>query len=209
MQSFVNWPPAPQMVELPDHRLPPGPAGCQHGVFRSPHAGQAQGNLPALQGRCLTAQTPALFLHCRPQLPQRRQMQVNRPGPQFTAARVRHLRLSQPSQNGTQENGRRAHLPHQMIRHVPAAHSGCVHHQLLPLPPGLTPQVPQDPNAGFHIAEPGAAPKYRSARVQNGGGQYRQHAVLRPLDRQDPFQPVTSPDNNMLHIDPSAYGFSN
>ena len=66
-------------LEVLDLRLPGGvdddglslrPAGGQDGVFRGPHAGQAQGDLPARHVVCLAAEPAPLLPDHSPQSPQ-------------------------------------------------------------------------------------------------------------------------------------------
>ena len=72
-------------LQIHDLRLPGGPhnggdpfpaAGGQHGVFRSPHAGDGQADLPVTRVRSspAAAQAPLLFQNLRPQRTQSSQM---------------------------------------------------------------------------------------------------------------------------------------
>ena len=185
---------------------PPGPAGGQHGVFRGPHAGDGQAQLPPHQAPPHRTAQAALLLHdLRPQAPQRGQVQVDGPGPQLTAPGVAQLRPAQPGQHGPQENDRGAHLPHQRVGDGTARGLGGVHQQGLFLPLHPAAQQPQDLPRGRHIGQVGTVVEDALARSQKGGGQDGQNAVFRPLDPQPSGKRHAAANFKMTHGIASNY----
>ena len=181
-----------KLLEIHDLRLPGGvgnggdavrAAGRQHQVFRRPHGGQAQHNLPPLKAGRFTVENASGVVDLRPQVPKAREMEVNWPGSQLTAAGVAQLRLAAPGQDRSQEDGGGPHLPHQPLRHGAAVQvPGVYQEDIFPLPAGRTAQVPQNMDRGVHVPKAGTSPQLHLARCQQCRRQNGQNAVFRPLD---------------------------
>ena len=159
-------------------------AGGQHGVFRGPHAGDGQADLPALKPAVLAAQHPLLLQDHSAQGPQGGQMQVDGPGTQLTAARVGQLRHPQPRQQRTQENDGGPHFPHQVLGDIGPVQNRRVHQDGVPLPVHPAAQQAQDIDGGGHVGQVGNIAEHALAWNQQAGGQHGQNAVLRSVDGQ-------------------------
>lgn len=166
-----------------DHRDALRPAGGQHQILRGPHGWHPQHHFPAPQPVRPAVEEAALLPDLRPQVPQARKVEVDRPGAQLAPAGVAQVRLPAPGQDRPQENGGGAHLPHEYIRNLTAAQGGGVHRQGIRLPMGVAAQMPQDADGGVHIPQPGAAQQRHLPPCQQRGRQNGQDAVLGPLDR--------------------------
>ena len=75
-----------------------------------------------------------------------------------------------------------------MVGDVPPVDTAGVNDQIAALPVRPAAQVAEDADAGFYVAEVGAALEHGAPRVQDGRGQDGQDAVLRALDRQRSLQ---------------------
>ena len=141
----------------------------------------------------------------RPQGPQTRQVQIDGPGPQLTAAGIAHLRLPAPGQHRSQKDGGRAHLPHQYIRDRAAIQAGSICQQAVPLPAGAAAQGLQNPNGCVHIPQPGTAPQLHLISRQQRGRQNGQYAVLCALDAHLSREAVAAPHQKLAHIGSPPY----
>ena len=135
-------------------------------------------------------------------------MQVDRPRAELAAAGIRHLRPAAPGENRAEKDDRRAHPPHQLLRHVAARQLARVDEEILPLPACLRAEVAKDPDGRVHIAQARAAPDQTRLAAENRRGQHRQHAVFRALYRQLAAEPSAALHCNQIHIrSPFPHGF--
>ena len=203
-------------LQVHDLRLPGGVGdggdaggsyGGQHGVFRGPHAGDAQNDLGPGEARGGAVQAAALLPDAGPQGPQGGQMQVDGPGPDSAAAGVRQLRLAAPGQNGSQEHHGRAHAAHKTVRNVPAGQGGGIHLQVRAVPANGATQVPQDVDGCVHVLQMGTALQNTDVPAENTRCQNGQHTVFCPLYRQIAGQ-AASPFYHQAHMPPPFIAFS-
>ena len=184
-----------------------GTDGGQHGVFRGPHAGDAQNDLGPGEAGGGAVQAAALLPDTGTQGPQGGQVQVDGPGTDGAAAGVRQLRLTAAGQNGSQKHHRRAHAAHKPVRYVPAGQGGGIHLQVRAVPANGAAQVPQDVNGRVHVLQMGTALQNADVPAENTRCQNGQHAVFCPLYRQVAGQ-AASPFYHQAHMPPPFIAFS-
>ena len=141
-----------------DHRRPLCRACRQHGVFRSPHAGEGQPDLRSPQACRRAEDLVPLLVDLRSQGPQGHQVQVDGPLSQLAAPRQAQPRLAGPRQQGAQEKHRGAHPLHQLVGDPAPADAGGVYVHPVSLLPGPAAQIPQDLQGRVHVPQPGHPP---------------------------------------------------
>jgi len=97
----------------------------------------------------------AKLAHCR-------QMQINRPQADLTAAGSGENRPPHTGQERPQKHYRGAHFPHQVLRNITPVHSCRIHCNTFALPYHGTTEICKDLNCGTHIRQIRAVVNYRA-----------------------------------------------